>query len=121
MGTATRFRRPGDTGTIPKLPCPQCRDNLLVSCLQSSFLLICGCGHQVTAGELLQTVLPEWTPGLQALLVHWENHLASLRELQSDASLDGHENAAMLFNRHFQNLEARVLLLRMIADKSPSA
>ena len=121
MGAATRTRRKGESGLIPNLPCPRCCDNLFVSCFQDSFVLICGCGHRVTPDELLGTALPEWAPGLEALLRHWEDHLASLRDLESDASRGGHENAAMLVNRHFQNLEARVQLLRMIVRRWPSS
>jgi hypothetical protein len=83
-------------------------------------MLICRCGLRVTAESLLGASAPDWSHELDDLLLRWDERLSGLRYQESEAGQKGHENPAQLINDHIQNLEARVELLRMIAQRGPT-
>jgi hypothetical protein len=114
VDTAQAARRK-DSSFLPFLPCPACKSNLLVSCFQDSFLLLCRCGHQFDPNDAAAAPSPEWTAGAASLLEAWELRLAKLRSLAAEAWSKGYENVALVFDRSIRNLEARVQRLRGIA------
>jgi hypothetical protein len=104
-----------EPGPDPGIPCPGCRSDLLISTFQERFLLICRCGRRISPDELLGDPPPEFSLGLVALLILWEDRLASLKSLSDHASANGFPNISAVMDKHIRNLRGRIGRLQAFA------
>jgi hypothetical protein len=94
------------------MPCPACGEDLLVSALHDTFLLICRCGREVSPASIRD--YPEFARGLESLRRIWDGRLRALQELCVDARAKGFPNVGDVVDRRVRMLRARVALLREV-------
>jgi hypothetical protein len=110
-----------EPGPVPGIPCPGCRAELLVSTFQESFVLICRCGRRLSSDELLGDQPPEFSLGLVALLLLWEDRLDSLQSLAEHARANGFPNISAVIDKHLRNLRGRIRQLQTFVKTASPA
>lgn len=88
--------------------CPQCRRDLLTSCLHESYLLFCRCGRRIRVEDLAADVAPPGEEALVSLLRQCEEQLGAVNGRAGDVE---RSEGLLLLLRH---LEAQILLLRAL-------